>query len=147
MLEPGETILAAVRAQPPSARPGSLESKGPIGYALAGGIDRALATAAQQRRDPKGFPLAPDMAIAVTDRRFIVWEMRGVLGMPLLARPHKVRGILDLSDVENVEFSRRTGRLSLWLASRSLELEVPIGHEAAAQQFAVTARERIAALR
>src|SRR2546423_15674310 len=72
VLAPGEHLVAATRALSVGAFEGRL---GILGELLTGAIMQSLLTGESVRRAHRaGFPAAPRMVIAMTDRRLLVWR-------------------------------------------------------------------------
>jgi hypothetical protein len=104
LLEPGERVLATVRAA----------IEGPP-LAMLGGAALVLALSADARIDAeaKGFPAAINMLLAVTDRRLLVFRRL------FLRRSHGFRGQLAFEALGSANLERRgmSPRLHFVLAS------------------------------
>lgn len=144
VLEPGESVVAALRAsRSQERRPGVDGLVGATaGKILDGSIDRSRANAQRAEADPHAFRLTESLALAVTEHRLLVWAYGGLV-MPA---PRELLGTIPLAVIEQVEYSRSAGTLGLWLPTRTIELGVPRGDDDAGRAFAMAARERIAAL-
>jgi hypothetical protein len=144
ILEPGESVVAALRASRSQDRqPGPHELVGgAVGMILDGSIDRARANAQRAEGDPYAFRLTESMALAVTERRLLFWAYGGLV----MQAPRQLLGTIPLAVIEKVEYSRSAGTIGLWLPTRTIELGVPRGQDDAGRAFAMAARERIAAL-
>jgi len=104
LLQPGEPVLASVRA----AAEGS-----PLG--ALGGLVVLIALAADQRSraEDQGFPASMQMVLAVTDRRLVVFRKS--------LFPLRFRGELPLEAIQAVSVERRgmSPRLRFVLSSRA----------------------------
>jgi len=112
-LEPGETVVAACRVMPEGAASefifrATRYQHGALGYVVNQRMaDTMLGDLPEREREAAsvvGFPLAPQLLLVLTDRRFMVWGLA-----KLTNRPTVVLGAVPLDELTGVE--RDEGKL------------------------------------
>lgn len=106
-LEPGEEVLAGLHARP---RGWTQSSASAGGGALAGLIGGTLGGKKQQKNidaaEDSGFKLASPMALAVTDRRLLCFEVSNLIGMGMGGDVKELVSEAPLSEVDSIETKR-----------------------------------------
>ena len=132
-LEPGEEVLAGLHARP---RGWTQSSASAGGGALAGLIGGARGGKKQQENiaaaEESGFKLASPMALAVTDRRLLCFEVSNLVGMGVGGDVKALVSQAPLSDVDSIETKRLgVGRtVTVTVSGTPFVLEVGAGANA-----------------
>ncbi|HYT77663.1 MAG TPA: hypothetical protein VEQ37_00065 [Actinomycetota bacterium] len=114
VLVPGERPLASVRAMPVGPFGGSM---GIFAGAVVGAVVQAVAISRSVKRARLSrFPIAGRMAVAITDRRILVWRRGGVLGSTT-----KLIGEVPLTRVASIEVEPVPGRSKLTFVFRDAQ--------------------------
>lgn len=112
-IEPGETVVAACRVMPEGAASEFIFTatryrQGALGYVVSTRMaDRMVGDLPERERgaaEVVGFPLAPELLLVLSDRRFMVFGLT-----KLTNRPTEVLGAVPLEELAGVE--RDEGRL------------------------------------
>ncbi len=112
VLAPDERLLASVRAMPVGPFGGSM---GIFAGAVVGAVIQAVAVSRSVKRARlSGFPIAGRMAVAITDRRILVWQRGGVLGGTIT----KLIGEVPLTRIAGIEVEPVPGRSKLTFVFR-----------------------------
>ena len=115
VLVPGERPLASVRAMPVGPFGGSM---GIFAGAVEGAVVQAVAISRSVKRARLSrFPIAGRMAVAITDRRILVWQRGGVLGTTIT----KLIGEVPLTRIDRIEVERVPGRSKLTFVFRDAQ--------------------------
>jgi hypothetical protein len=122
---------------------GAAATIGPVGGAVGAVVVAGLIHATKQElRNPLPFSVQGSMVVALTPSRLLFWTREGFWR----SRPTRFVGRLPIAEVENVELSRRRGKLALWLRNgKTVELDVKDEDIDLARGLTDAACERIAA--
>jgi len=106
-LEQGEEVLAAIVARPrgwtqSSASPGGGAAAGLIGGAIGGKKQQQNVAAAED----SGFEITSPMALAVTDRRLICFQISNPVGLGIGGDVKELVSAAPLSEVDSIEVKR-----------------------------------------
>jgi hypothetical protein len=106
-LEQGEEVLAAIVARPrgwtqSSASPGGGAAAGLIGGAIGGKKQQQNMAAAED----SGFEITSPMALAVTDRRLICFQISNPVGLGIGGDVKELVSAAPLNEVESIELKR-----------------------------------------
>jgi hypothetical protein len=106
-LEPGEEVLAGMHARP---RGWTQSNASAGGGALAGIVGQTLGGKKQQENTAaaaeSGFELANPMALAITDRRLLCFEVGNLIGMGMGGDVKELVSAAPLSEVDSIETKR-----------------------------------------
>ena len=106
-LEPGEDVLAGIHARPrgwtqATASAGGGALAGVVGGTIGGKKQQKNVEAAQE----SGFELANPMALAVTDRRLLCFEVSNLIGMGMGGDVKELVSSAPLSEGDSIETKR-----------------------------------------
>jgi hypothetical protein len=106
-LEPGEEVLAGMHARP---RGWTQSNASAGGGALAGIVGQTLGGKKQQENTAaaaeSGFELANPMALAITDRRLLCFEVGNLIGMGMGGDVKELVSAAPLGEVDSIETKR-----------------------------------------
>ena len=136
-LEQGEEVLAAMVARPrgwtqSSASPGGGAAAGLIGGAIGGKKQQQNVAAAEE----SGFEITSPMALAVTDRRLICFQISNPVGLGIGGDVKELVSAAPLSEVDSIEVKRLAVGKTVTVTVRGTPFVLEVGAGANAKGVA-----------
>ena len=136
-LEQGEEVLAAIVARPrgwtqSSASPGGGAAAGLIGGAIGGKKQQQNVAAAED----SGFEITSPMALAVTDRRLICFQISNPVGLGIGGDVKELVSAAPLSEVDSIEVKRLAVGKTVTVTVRGTPFVLEVGAGANAKGVA-----------
>ena len=136
-LEQGEEVLAAIVARPrgwtqSSASPGGGAAAGLIGGAIGGKKQQQNVAAAEE----SGFEITSPMALAVTDRRLICFQISNPVGLGIGGDVKELVSAAPLSEVDSIEVKRLAVGKTVTVTVRGTPFVLEVGAGANAKGVA-----------
>jgi hypothetical protein len=131
-LEPGETVIAAFQARPRGSGVARAAGGGVGVDVAAQAIGRKWAGKSRDEAQSAGLQLTSPMALALTDRRIVVFSGKTSLGSGKITEITEMVSSAPLGDVESIQVKRLLVGKTVKIAMRGGEakLEVPPGQDA-----------------
>jgi hypothetical protein len=136
-LEQGEEVLAAIVARPrgwtqSSASPGGGAAAGLVGGAIGGKKQQQNMAAAEE----SGFEITSPMALAVTDRRLICFEISNPMGLGIGGDVKDLVSAAPLREVDSIEVKRLAVGKTVTVTVRGTPFVLEVGAGANAKGVA-----------